>query len=249
MSKEFYEDAKVRICADLHAAGRVNGVLLDLHGAMVAEGCDDGEGELLREKWFKVPYYCMMHDFGITEDYLVLYIVPSIGSWERLEKGLPHFGFDTTMPVYLGVIPRRDDVKQEDIRWFKRGNCFASHVLNAWQEGSKIHFLIPEAKNNFFPFFPDVHGEPFKPMESLTFLTDWTVDMASNSDEFDAITPLTQTPADADVFLCARERFYFTRKFPAVIQALEASEIILRGSLPADACEENRKQATDVFML
>ena len=47
VTKEFYEDAKARIRADLEAAGRVSGVLLDLHGAMVAEGCDDGEGDLL----------------------------------------------------------------------------------------------------------------------------------------------------------------------------------------------------------
>ncbi|MFC7048782.1 carotenoid oxygenase family protein [Emcibacter nanhaiensis] len=153
-------------------------------------------GELIREEWFKVPYYCMMHDFGITEDYLVLHIVPSIGSWERLEQGLPHFGFDTTLPVYLGIIPRRSGLEQEDIRWFKRDNCFGSHVLNAWQEGTKIHFVIPESKNNFFPFFPDVHGEPFKPMEAMTRLTDWTVDLASNGEEFDAITPLTETVSE-----------------------------------------------------
>ena len=154
------------------------------------------EGELLREVWFKAPYYCMMHDFAITQDYLVIHIVPSIGSWERLEAGLPHFGFDTTLPVYLGVIPRREGVTQADIRWFERGNCFASHVMNAWQEGSKIHFLTPEAKNNFFPFFPDVHGAPFKPQESVTFLTDWTVDMASNGTEFSAITRLSETAAE-----------------------------------------------------
>ncbi|MEZ5743299.1 MAG: carotenoid oxygenase family protein [Sphingomonadaceae bacterium] len=151
------------------------------------------DGELVREAWFKVPYYCMMHDFGITEDYLLVHIVPSIGSWERLEKGLPHFGFDTTMPVYLGVIPRKDGVADEDIRWFRRDNCFASHVVNAWQEGSKIHFLIPESKNNFFPFFPDVHGAPFKPEESVTHITDWVVDMASNGDEFERIERLTDT--------------------------------------------------------
>jgi carotenoid cleavage dioxygenase len=154
------------------------------------------EGELIREVWFKVPYYCMMHDFGITEDYLVLHIVPSIGSWERLEQGKPHFGFDTTMPVYLGIIPRRDDLKQEDIRWFKRDNCFASHVLNCWQEGTKIHFLTPEAKNNMFPFFPDVHGAPFNPMEAASRLTDWTVDLASNGEAFDSITQLTETVAE-----------------------------------------------------
>ena len=153
-------------------------------------------GELVREKWFKVPYYCMMHDFGITEDYLILHIVPSVGSWERLEQGKPHFGFDTTMPVYLGVIPRRDDLKQEDIRWFKRDNCFASHVLNAWQEGTKIHFVTPEAKNNMFPFFPDVHDAPFNGMEAMSKLTDWVVDLASNGEEFDAIVPLTETASE-----------------------------------------------------
>lgn len=171
----------------------------------------DPSGELVREKWFKVPYYCMMHDFGITEDYLILHIVPSIGNWERLEKGLPHFGFDTTMPVYLGVIPRRDDLKDEDIRWFKRDNCFASHVMNAYQDGTKIHFDIPESKNNFFPFFPDVHGAAFNPMEAMTYLTRWTVDMASNAEEFDSIEKLSDTvgefPRIDDRFTGKRYRY------------------------------------------
>ncbi|HEX7875091.1 MAG TPA: carotenoid oxygenase family protein [Sphingobium sp.] len=154
------------------------------------------QGELIREEWFKVPYYCMMHDFGITEDYLILHIVPSIGSWERLEKGLPHFGFDTTMPVYLGVIPRRDGVTDADIRWFKRDNCFASHVMNAFQEGTKIHFDVPESKNNMFPFFPDVHGAPFDPVGAMSRLTRWTVDMASNGEEFDSVVRLTETTGE-----------------------------------------------------
>src|SRR5687768_778730 len=169
------------------------------------------EGELIREKWFKVPYYCMMHDFGITEDYLVLHIVPSIGSWERLEQRKPHFGFDTSRPVYLGIIPRRGELRSEDIRWFKRDNCFASHVLNAWQEGSRIHFVTPEAKNNMFPFFPDVNDLPFNPMEAASRLTDWVVDMASNGDEFDAITRLTETvsefPRIDDRFTRVRNRY------------------------------------------
>jgi carotenoid cleavage dioxygenase len=154
------------------------------------------DGTLVREVWFKAPYYCMMHDFGVTEDYLLVHIVPSVGSWERLEQGLPHFGFDTTMPVYLGVIPRRDHVEADDIRWFKRDNCFASHVMNAWQEGTKVHFDTPEAKNNMFPFFPDVHGAPFDGPASTSFLTRWTVDLASNSDDFESVTRLTRTAGE-----------------------------------------------------
>jgi microcystin degradation protein MlrC len=48
VTKEIYEDVKSRLLADLRAAGRVDGVLLDLHGAMVAETCEDGEGDVLK---------------------------------------------------------------------------------------------------------------------------------------------------------------------------------------------------------
>ena len=149
------------------------------------------EGKLLREIWFENPYYAMMHDFAITRDYALFHVVPSTSNWERLEQGLPHFGFDTTLPVYLGVLPRREGATADDIRWFKRPNCFASHVMNAFQEGSKIHFDTPVAKNNMFPFFPDIHGAPFNPMEAASFLTRWTVDLSSNSDEFEPDRRLT----------------------------------------------------------
>jgi microcystin degradation protein MlrC len=45
--KTFYTEMKARLVADLAVAGRLDGVLLDLHGAMVPEGLEDGEGDLL----------------------------------------------------------------------------------------------------------------------------------------------------------------------------------------------------------
>jgi len=147
-------------------------------------------GELLRETPFEVPYYCMMHDFGVTEDYAVFHVVPIVSSRERLEAGLPHFGFDTTKPVWLGVLPRRGDAR--DMRWFRApSTVFASHVMNAFNEGTKVHFDTPVAKNNMFPFFPDVHGAPFNPQEGQSFLTRWTIDMASNGEAFESVERLT----------------------------------------------------------
>jgi carotenoid cleavage dioxygenase len=134
----------------------------------------------------------MMHDFGLTRDYAVFHVVPIIGNWDRLHARLPHFGFDTTLPVYLGVLPRRDGASADDIRWFKAPNLFASHVMNAHNDGTKIHFDTPEAAGNMFPFFPDVHGAPFDPMKAASHLTRWTVDMASNSDEFESRTRLSE---------------------------------------------------------
>lgn len=142
------------------------------------------DGTLKRKVAFEIPYYCMMHDFGVTRDYALFHVVPIVGSWERLKNGLPHFGFDTTLPVHLGVLPR--DGEARDIRWFTAPNLFASHVMNAFNDGTKIHFDVPEARNNMFPFFPDVHGAPFDPPGAASFLTRWTVDMAAKGDGFES---------------------------------------------------------------
>src|SRR5262245_39986150 len=44
---DVFRQVRERPLADLAAAGPVDGILLDLHGAMVVETTDDGEGELL----------------------------------------------------------------------------------------------------------------------------------------------------------------------------------------------------------
>jgi len=47
VTADIYRHVLDRIVADLHSAGRLDGVLLDLHGAMVPEGLDDGEGDII----------------------------------------------------------------------------------------------------------------------------------------------------------------------------------------------------------
>ncbi|HEY7204502.1 MAG TPA: M81 family metallopeptidase [Methylomirabilota bacterium] len=47
VTRDIYEHVKRRMLADLGRAGRLDGVLLDLHGAMVPEGIDDGEGDII----------------------------------------------------------------------------------------------------------------------------------------------------------------------------------------------------------
>src|SRR5262245_23096273 len=47
VTREIYEEIKGRLLGDLSEAGPLSGILLDLHGAMVPEGLEDGEGDLL----------------------------------------------------------------------------------------------------------------------------------------------------------------------------------------------------------
>jgi len=139
------------------------------------------EGEITDEVWFEIPYYCMMHDFGITRDYVVFHVVPITSDWDRLENRLPHFGFDKNRPIHLGVLPRSGTT--DDMRWFSAPNCFASHVMNAHNVGTSVHFDTPMAEGNMFPFFPDYEGAAFEPAKAQSRITRWTIDMLGNSDE------------------------------------------------------------------
>ena len=140
----------------------------------------------------RAPYYCMMHDFG---DHPRLRAVPRradhLAAGSGWSRGCRISASTRRCRSISACCRAATRATAEDIRWFKRANCFASHVMNAFQDGTKIHFDTPEAKNNMFPFFPDVHGAPFNPMEAASFLTRWTVDMASNCDEFESRQRLT----------------------------------------------------------
>ncbi len=144
----------------------------------------DTDGNLLFDIWFETPYYCMMHDFAITPDYALFTVMGMTSNWDRLKAGKPHFGFDTSLPSYLAVVPRKAGTTAEDIRWFKGPSCFTAHVMNAFQDGTKIHLDLPVAANNMMPFFPDINDTPFDPVAGATYLTRWTVDMAQNTEEY-----------------------------------------------------------------
>jgi len=149
----------------------------------------DPQGKVVRQIDFTVPHYTMLHDFGITQDYAVFHVVPYVSSWEQLERNEPHFKYDPSLPFYLGVFRRDGD--GSDIRWFVSDRSFCGcHVMNAYNEGTRVHLDLPVSENNSLPFFPDVHGAPFDPVAAQTIMTRLTVDMGANSDALTDIRPI-----------------------------------------------------------
>ena len=148
----------------------------------------DREGRIVDQTRFACPYYCMLHDFGVTERYVVFHVIPITGSWDRLRERKPHFGFDTSKEVYLGVFPRNGGA--EKVRWFRGPNCFASHVMNAFDEGERLHIDLPTAPGNLWPFFPDIADGSFDPRKAKPRMMRWTVDMASDNETIQ-MTPLS----------------------------------------------------------
>jgi carotenoid cleavage dioxygenase-like enzyme len=166
------------------------------------------QGRVIHSAWFLMPYFAEQHDCGITKDYIVFPVVPLIGAGEDgLRKGLTYYGWDPGREIYLGVMPRFG--RGEDIRWFKAPNQFTSHVMNAFQEDSRIHLDACVSPGNLFPFFPEF-GKPFDPSGMAVKLTRWTVDMGKPGAQFETSTVLTdfvgEFPRNDDRFQAKRYR-------------------------------------------
>jgi carotenoid cleavage dioxygenase len=86
------------------------------------------------------------------------------------------------------VLPRGG--RASDLRWFKAPNQFCSHVMNAFDDGTKVYIDVPRAESNMFPFFPEL-GKPWDPTKAASRLTRWSVDVSSRGNAFRSAEQLT----------------------------------------------------------
>lgn len=145
----------------------------------------DADGRISFERWFEAPYSSMVHDFAVTENHIVFPIVPLISDLQRLKDGYPHFAWDRSKPVYLGVAARREPARP--IKWFVGENRFASHMMNAYESGDRIHIDTSVGDSVAFPFFPEVDGAAFDPVAATPYASRWTVDLSRATTDFDQV--------------------------------------------------------------
>ena len=153
----------------------------------------DADGALVSEEWFQAPYPGMVHDFAITEDYVIFPIFPTIVDVDRMKAGGPHWMSDVAQDAWIGVVPRKGGVR--GLRWFRRPGGQFFHVINAWNTGEQITLDLCVSQMNSFPFIPDVSGAPYDPQKASTLPSRWTLDLTRNDDRIDERT-ISQTPGD-----------------------------------------------------
>jgi carotenoid cleavage dioxygenase len=81
----------------------------------------DKDGKKTEECWYKAPFAGMIHDCGISENYVVLALTPIKMNLERMKKGGNKFAWDPNEDQWYAVVPRRG-AKSEDIVWFRADN-------------------------------------------------------------------------------------------------------------------------------
>ena len=79
----------------------------------------------------------MMHDFALTERYVVLFDLPVTFSMAAATAGsqLP-YAWDPAHPARVGLLPRTGAAR--DVRWLAVDPCWAFHTLNAHDDGDRV---------------------------------------------------------------------------------------------------------------
>ncbi len=129
--------------------------------------------QLLNEIWFEMPYAACVHDFAITDEWIVFPFFPLITDLEVVKAGGPYFQWNPDKDVHVALVPRTGTAR--DIRWFKMPAASAGHMMNAHREGSKVHLDVCLYDGNCFPFFTTPAGETTAPVPP--FLTRLTMDL------------------------------------------------------------------------
>lgn len=151
----------------------------------------DPDGRIADEIWFDMPYAACVHDFAITDDYAVFPFFPLITDMENIKKGGAYYQWHADKETMVAVVPRGGT--KEDIRWFRGPATSAGHMMNAFQDGSKVCLDLCLYDGNCFPFFPTPDGRNTEPVPPI--LTRMTFDLARNDEAFEK-RPIMAIPCE-----------------------------------------------------
>jgi carotenoid cleavage dioxygenase len=123
-----------------------------------------------------------MHDFAITENYVLFPVYPTTSNLDRLKEGGDHWVHEMDRESWVGVMPRYGKVSE--MRWFRgpRG-VFCFHMLNAFEDADgRIQFDQCLADANPFPFIQRASGLDIPPDQLNGRLARWTIDITNGAD-------------------------------------------------------------------
>jgi len=133
-------------------------------------------GHMIESHVFKAPYAAMVHDFVVTENYIVFPVMPITLNLERAMSGKPPVAWEPELGTKVGVMPRNGT--PADIKWIDGDACYVFHFMNGRDEDGVItmeacHFDSP-------PLFPMADGTPTPP-NIHPYIARWTIDLNAPS--------------------------------------------------------------------
>jgi hypothetical protein len=138
------------------------------------------DGRAIDEIWFEMPWPAMVHDFAVTPNYAVFPFFPFITDMEALKRGGPFYQWHPEEETRVAIVPRHGAAR--DIRWFRGPTMSAGHMMNAYEDGSKLHLDVCLYDGPCFDFFPTPSGQSFPVPPPI--LTQFTFDLSDGNQDY-----------------------------------------------------------------
>jgi carotenoid cleavage dioxygenase-like enzyme len=137
------------------------------------------DGRKVWEAWVNVPYVGMLHDYQVTEKYVMLYVIPLAFDQAQIERGGIHWSWYPGQPTYFGYFRRGGDGK--DVKWIKGPERSATHMMGGFDDGNKLYVDVEMSLSNPFPFMPMRDGSKWDPVRGASHITRLSVDVSKKS--------------------------------------------------------------------
>lgn len=121
------------------------------------------DGELVQTENITVPGGTMMHDFNITENFVIWMDLPAVWNLEAMAEGGLPIAWDESYGARLGVMPRNGG--DSDVVWYDIDPCYVFHPLNAYEQGDTIVIDVCRKASV-------MHGN----IDAPALLTRWAID-------------------------------------------------------------------------
>ncbi|HEX4817732.1 MAG TPA: carotenoid oxygenase family protein [Nonomuraea sp.] len=118
----------------------------------------DPKGVVTQVRDIPVPDAPMLHDFALTQRYVVIYDLPVTFSMAHAERGvsLP-YAWNDAHGARVGLLPREGG---GDVRWFEVEPCWVFHTLNAYDDGDEVVVDVVSYPKRFVDARLDLGGLP-----------------------------------------------------------------------------------------
>jgi carotenoid cleavage dioxygenase len=139
----------------------------------------DASGRLLRTVDIDLPAPVMMHDFVVTDRHVVFFDAPAVFDFTSFAAGGPMLRWKPELGTRIGVMPRDGDAA--DVVWTEIDPCYVFHFLNAWTDGDEVHIDGCRLAHMDIGLEPGRSPVLDDGEEPGSFLTRFTVDLASGT--------------------------------------------------------------------
>lgn len=178
---DFYGKLKSSMTAHPHKDPRTNEMLFYSYwtDGPFTEGMElhkvAKDGFITESHTFKGPYSSMIHDFVITDNYIIFPVMPLTGSMERAMSGKPPLAWEPELGTRVGVMPRSGT--PEDMVWIEADPCYVFHFMNGRDRDGVI--TMEACEFEYAPLFPTMDGKMLPGIHP--HMSRWVIDINTNN--------------------------------------------------------------------